>query len=452
LQGVHGLLTGDDRAVLYVENSLLPWLEPQDVVTALRGLAFREDLVAVARDIIDRHAGGPYVGIHLRATDFTSPPPTDPMLAAVQAQSDTRFFVCSDDPELEARFAAFPNVFLHPKTAVVQKRFEGPWRAAVTDSDGLPYGSNIERNARSVVEAVVDLLLLAGSRPLKTSNSSFLALAGLLRRSGVLAGRLPLNLAGTAPEEPAPAPPPDPITTQREVIEVLDLIRPLHMVTDVKVRIGGDADGGYVMPSLALKSTAVLSIGIGDQVSFDAELADRGAIVQQYDHTIPEAPLEHANFRFHRLGWGPDDHGELRSIHTMMRGMDWAQARNPILKFDTEGAEWACLNAASSEDLARFAVIAGEFHGLHNLALRTHLDLIRGVFHKLHRTHAPVHLHANNATGIQLVHGVPVPPLVEITFVRRNLVVLAGHSNEPIPGPLDRPNMTDRPDICLRAF
>jgi hypothetical protein len=242
------------------------------------------------------------------------------------------------------------------------------------------------------------------------------------------------------------------MTTQREVIEVLDLMRPLHMVTDVKVRIGGDADGGYVMPSLALKATAVLSIGIGDQVSFDAELADRGATVQQYDHTIPGAPREHANFRYHKLGWGPEDEGELRSLRTMMRSMDWDQARNAILKFDTEGAEWACLTAASSDDLAQFAVIAGEFHGLHNLERRANLELIRSVFAKLHLTHAPVHLHANNATGIRLVHGVPVPPLVEITFVRRNLVVLAGHSNEPIPGPLDRPNMTDRPDICLRPF
>jgi hypothetical protein len=287
---------------------------------------------------------------------------------------------------------------------------------------------------------------------LKTSNSSFLALAGLLRRSGALAGKLPLHLAASGPEEPAPPPTPDPMTSQREVIEVLDLMRPLHMVTDVKVRIGGDADGGYVMPSLALKTTAVLSIGLGDQVSFDAELADRGAVVQQYDHTIPGAPAEHANFRYHKLGWGPEDEGELRSLHTMMRGMDWSQARNAILKFDTEGAEWACLTAASSEDLAQFAVIAGEFHGLHNLAQRSSLELIRGVFSKLHLTHAPVHLHANNATGIRLVQGVPVPPLVEITFVRRNLVVLAGHSNEPIPGPLDRPNMTDRPDICLRPF
>jgi len=47
---------------------------------------------------------------------------------------------------------------------------------------------------------------------------------------------------------------------------------------------------------------------------------------------------------------------------------------------------------------------------------------------------------------------VPVPPLLEITFVRKDAAVFGGHSNEPIPGPLDRPNMADRPDICLRPF
>jgi hypothetical protein len=443
---------GDSRAVLYCENSLLPWLAAADVHAALARLHFCDELVEQARRIIEQHARGPYVGIHLRATDFTFPPPVEPMLAAVQAQHETRFFVCSDDPDLEARFSAFPNVFLHSKSAVVQKRVEGPWRGAVTDSDGLPYTSNIDRGANSVVQAAVDLLLLAASRPLKTSHSSFLSLAGLLRLSGVLVGRLPLHMAAGAEAPSGPPSPTEPETTQLEVIEVLELLRPLHMITDVKVRIGGDADGGYVMPSLALKTTAVLSIGIGGQVSFDAELADRGATVHQYDHTIAGVPQDHANFRFHKLGWGPTDEGELRSLHTMMEGMDWSMARNAILKFDTEGAEWSCLTTASSDDLARFAVIAGEFHGLHNLSTRPQLELIRSVLTKIHRTHAPVHLHANNATGIRLVQGVPVPPLVEVTFVRRNLVPTAGHSNEPIPGPLDRPNMTDRPDLCLRPF
>ena len=437
MQALQALRGGDERAALYCENSVLPWLAEADVNRAMLGLKFRAALATQARELIAAHGGVGYIGIHLRGTDFCAPPPTEAMFTAVQANPDKRFFVCSDDATLQARFTALPNVFAQVKTAYVEKRVDGPWRGDMRDSDGLPYSGNIERGAASVVQAVVDLLLLAASTPVLTSESSFLALAIRLRKSGAMA---PLLAA------------PGPHTTQQEVMDLLALLRPFDMASDHKVRIGGDADGGYVMPSLARKTNAVVSIGIGDQVSFDAELADLGATVLQFDHTIPGAPLVHERLRFHHQGWGAHDEGPLLSLHTMMQGIDWPQARHPILKFDTEGAEWDALAATSSEDLARFDVIAGEFHGFHNLNHRSVYERIRAVLEKIRCTHLPVHLHANNATGIRLVQGVPVPPLMEVTFVRRDAASFGGHSTEPIPGPLDRPNMADRPDLCLRPF
>lgn len=436
------LAQADDRPILYVENSVISWLPDADVARAVRQLRFAPDLLSRARHLVrEAVASRPpaYAGVHLRGTDFGQAPPTDIMLGLVQAKRDIRFFVCSDDLALEARFASEPNVFTHAKTETVRKLVDGPWRCAVADSDGLPYTSNIDRTAESVRQAVVDLLLLAGSTPVETSASTFLALAIRLKRSGWVAEQLWQTVA-------------PPHTSQQEVMALLALMRPQQMVTDHKVRIGGDADGGYVMPSLAMKSTTVLSIGIGDQVSFDAELAERGAIVHQYDHTIPGQPMVHPNFRFHGLGWGPVDDGPLRCLHSMVEAMDWREAQHAILKFDTEGAEWDALAAASSEDLAKFDVIAGEFHYFHNLHQRPFHDHVKAVLEKLQRTHVPVHLHANNATGIRLVQGVPVPPLLEITWVRRGVVATAGACTDPIPGPLDRPNMADRPDLCLRPF
>ena len=451
------LLADDTRPILYCENTVLPWLPEAAVQQALLGLRLQADLLARARVLRESHTDGGYIGIHLRATDFTSPPPTEAMLALVQTRQDVRFFVCSDDAALERRFAEHPNVFVNPKAAYVEKREDGPWRSAVRDSDGLPYTSNIERNAQSVVEACVDLLLLAGSTAMRTSASSFLALAGRMQQAGYVDRYLPPAVAAPAvPIAPAHDNAPQPAlpahASQQEILALLSLLRPLHVISDHKVRIGGDADGGYVMPSVALKSNAVISIGIGDQVSFDAELADRGALVLQFDHTIPGAPLVHPRLRFHHQGWGPHDEAPLLSLHTMMRGIDWTTSRHPILKFDTEGAEWDALEATDSADLARFELIAGEFHGFHNLAHRGIYERIRSVLEKITRTHVPVHLHANNATGIRLVQGIPVPPLLEITFMRRDAAAFGAHSSEPIPGPLDRPNMADRPDICLRPF
>lgn len=446
LATVKAMLQGDRRAVLFCENAVLPWLDAVDVDAALLSLHFQADIVGSARQVIARHGAGGYVGIHLRATDFTQPPPVEAMLGVVQAQPGTRFFVCSDDAAIEDRFARHANVFVHAKSAYVEKRAEGPWRGATTDSDGLPYPGNIERSGASVVQAVVDLLLLAGSRPLMTSHSSFLALAKRLRECGWAARHL-----GT-PAVAKPAPAPDSFTTQAEIIEFLNLLRPYHMASDHKVRVGGDAGGGFVVPSMALKSTAVVSIGALGQAGFDRELAERGALVLQFERAVAATPQVHRNLCFHPLGWGVRDEGELRCLATMMSGIDWDEARVPVLRFDAAGAEWSCLAAASPADLGRFAVIAGQFHGFHNLVNRGAHDEMKAVLEKLRLTHLPVHLHANNATGIRLVLGVPVPPLLEITFVHKDLAVFAGHSTEPIPGPLDRPNMADRPDLCLRPF
>lgn len=240
--------------------------------------------------------------------------------------------------------------------------------------------------------------------------------------------------------------------SQYDIINLLNLIRPWHMVTDVKIRIGNPADGGYVLPSRSYRSNRVLSIGIGDEISFDKVLAEQGAKILQFDHTIPGPPLQHPNIRFYQTGWGPTDTEELLSLKSMIALMDWQDAQHPILKFDTEGAEWNALTATSEQDLAKFEIITGEFHNFQNLIDRGFFDQVQGVFAKLAKNHTCIHMHANNAGGVVLVGGIPMPRLLELSYIRNDAVAFAGHSNEPIPGPLDYPNIPGLPDLILRAF
>ena len=240
--------------------------------------------------------------------------------------------------------------------------------------------------------------------------------------------------------------------THQDLFNLLNLIRPWQMISDVKVRIGSQGDGGYVMPSSSLKSDTVLSIGIGNEVSFDDQLAALGARVIQFDHTIQGSPSKHPNVEFHRKGWGVRDEGPFASLRSMVEMFDWRHARHPILKFDTEGAEWACLADASSADLALFEVLTGEFHDFHNLINREDFDQVNAVFTKLCQTHRVIHMHANNAGGIVMMGGIPFPRLLELTWMRKASATFHGHSYEPIPGPLDRPNLPQLPDVHLRAF
>ncbi len=170
--------------------------------------------------------------------------------------------------------------------------------------------------------------------------------------------------------------------TQNEVLELLNLIRSRHMATDFKVRIGADADGGYVLPACAYRSNLICSIGIGNEVSFDKALAEQGAKIFQFDHTIPCTPFEHPNIVFIQKGWGPQDSDTLMSLKTMMALMDWNNAQHPILKFDTEGAEWESLEQTDSNDLARFEIITGEFHDFQNLIHRDYFEKVFAAWSK----------------------------------------------------------------------
>lgn len=237
-----------------------------------------------------------------------------------------------------------------------------------------------------------------------------------------------------------------------ELFELLNLIRPWQMITEVKVRVGAKGDGGYVMPASSMRSNTVVSIGIGNEVSFDTQLAQAGARVLQFDHTIEAPPCTSPGIEFHRKGWGARDEYPLLSLASMVRMVDWSQARHSILKFDTEGAEWDCLLAADSTDLERFEVLTGEFHAFDRMVDRGHFDRVMAVFQKIQQTHRAIHLHANNAGGMVILGGIPFPRLLELTFMRKRSASFHGHSTEPIPGPLDSPNVPQLPDLHLRAF
>jgi hypothetical protein len=425
--------------IVYFNNLIPDWVDAGDIARALRELRLHPDIERRARAFAESaRIDGSVVGVHIRKTDFGDAVDDAALYEQVKA-SPRRVFVCSDSAEVNERFAALPNCAVFPKTAFVEKAVPGEaWLHWNRDSEGREFPFNVNRGAEAVIEGLIDQLILSRTEPVATSRSTFLAMARHFKAAGWLQ---------EIPVMTTPRP-----VTHAELFALLNLIRPWQMASDVKVRLGSDGDGGYVMPSLAKKSNAVLSIGIGNEVSFDNQMAALGARVLQFDHTIPASPSTHPQIAFHRVGWGTHDAGPFLSLRSMMRLLEMGSARHPILKFDTEGAEWDCLFEADSADLARFEVLTGEFHDFQNLVNRDYFDKAYAVFSKLALTHHCVHMHANNAGGMIMLGGIPFPRLLELTYLRKDAALFSGHSAEPIPGPLDRPNVPQLPEIYLRAF
>ena len=242
------------------------------------------------------------------------------------------------------------------------------------------------------------------------------------------------------------------VVSQREVLTVLELVRPWAMACTGKLRVGNSHDGGYVLPATALQCDAVLSIGVGSDVSFDLELADAGAAILQFDHTVDGPPTQHERFTFIKRGWGIESAGPLLSFPDILSHFAKLMPHRPLLKFDIEGAEFDVLDGLDPALLAPFEVIVCEIHDLGSLAKPGFYERVLRSFQALTRNHVPVHLHANNYREVSVVAGIPIPEVLEISFLRRDLDTFPNPSDEPIPGPLDRPNHPFKPDLWLTAF
>ncbi|MBE2185826.1 MAG: FkbM family methyltransferase [Rhodothermales bacterium] len=223
--------------------------------------------------------------------------------------------------------------------------------------------------------------------------------------------------------------------------DLLALVRALRPVMPAQplVRLGGDGDGGYLVPDDLDGLTACYSPGVNDVSRFEKDCAARGMDVYMADRSV-EGPAE-PDPRFHFLpayvGAFSDD-----GFVTLDA---WVEANTPegtgdlLLQMDIEGYEYEVLLAASEALLRRFRIVVIEFHDLDKWWSTPFFSLASRAVYKLLHTHACVHLHPNNCCGATTSDGVTVPRLMEMTFVRRDRLGMTAMRTD-FPHPLDRDN------------
>lgn len=168
-------------------NDAIPYYIGKDLIgMVIKDLIFNKNIIREANNYIQNNLGEEFVGIHLRNTDFFDPhkPNFNQIYQYVLENRNKKYFVCSDDKEMEDMFNELENVFVYPKTSYVKKLTEdGEWRSIIVDDTGIEYPFNVERSDESVQQAIVDLYILSKSDIMKTSDSSFLQTSILLKNS-----------------------------------------------------------------------------------------------------------------------------------------------------------------------------------------------------------------------------------------------------------------------------
>jgi methyltransferase FkbM-like protein len=238
---------------------------------------------------------------------------------------------------------------------------------------------------------------------------------------------------------------------QQEFLALARHFAPRAAVGQRKVRLGREKTGGYVMLDDFEDIGAAFSFGVGDDASWDLDIAGRGIPTYQFDHTIDMPPATHPNLTFiHRKIVGePSEDGE--TIATLLQRYADGADKPLILKIDIEGDEWAVFGDAEPAHLRRFAQIVCEFHFFSRAGQRSWYARAKSAMEKLSRDFQVVHVHANNSMPFISVGNVPFPNILEVTFANRARYQFTD-SDELFPTALDRPNWPGGADLYLGRF
>ena len=199
-----------------------------------------------------------------------------------------------------------------------------------------------------------------------------------------------------------------------------------------------------------------ISLGVGHDVSWDREVAERGIPVAMFDPTVAALPAPVPGGAFHRIGLGdPADFigtdlagMDMRPFADLLSIADASESTNALLKVDIEGAEWDALREI---DFARFQQVLIEMHDLQRLKDEHASAAVLAVLEHLAATHRAIHVHANNERPFHQFGRVWFPEVIEVSFVRQDLL----ESASPAPSlasHLDTPSNPRYPEYDLTGL
>lgn len=217
------------------------------------------------------------------------------------------------------------------------------------------------------------------------------------------------------------------------------------------IRIGGEGDGGYLLPDNLADIKYCFSPGVDYTARFERELSTNYDIKSfMADASVEASPIMDDNFDFVPKFLGARTHGTFITLSDWIADSVGEDPAPRILQMDIEGGEYDVLTFESSETLAQFSTMIIEFHGLKRLFQPEFLRVFSAIFEKIYRNFSICHVHPNNCSGLATLNGVDVPRLLEITFVRNDVLPTFSKNEQVVlPHPLDCQNVDENDDIVL---
>jgi hypothetical protein len=185
-----------------------------------------------------------------------------------------------------------------------------------------------------------------------------------------------------------------------------------------KVRLGVNADGGYVISDIGNVYDCYISAGVSNEESFSRDFINKYNMTRMnsfaFDGTITSYPYNYTkNITFVRKNINAFIDDKNVDLSNLIK-----YNNNIFLKMDIEGGEYPWLLSLTPDKLDKFAQIVMEFHGINDDTWGTILEDKIKCFEKLSNSHYIVHAHGNNCGGINQTN---IPNVIELTYINKRL-------------------------------
>lgn len=185
----HGLIelvakSLETQAVIYF-NATIPWCCPiQEASKVAQSLPWKLDYQQQAFAFLKAQNLKPfkYWGLHIRGTDFGHSHQYFKRWQSIIKLFSGPMVICTDDLQVRDIYFSNPKV-TNRKIAHFPQRFHADkdWNEQIVDDQDRAFNFNVLRDAASVKESIIDLMVLSQAKLFYTSNSTFLTFALLMR-------------------------------------------------------------------------------------------------------------------------------------------------------------------------------------------------------------------------------------------------------------------------------
>lgn len=213
--------------------------------------------------------------------------------------------------------------------------------------------------------------------------------------------------------------------------------------------MGGDHDGGYLIPDDLEGISACFSPGVDETSAFELDCSKRGMDLFLSDASVESVGPEllGTNYSFEKKFIGVSNDPLYHTLDEWVTSSK-APGGDLILQMDIEGAEYESLLNCSSQLLNRFRVICIELHHIGEWRNPRYFEFVEKGLSRIMRTHECVHAHPNNSASVFSFDGVDLPNVMELTFLRKDRMKGEGYAHS-FPHLLDADCVTDKPSLVL---